>query len=116
MVLAADVYAEQLCYRGYGLALWVPEPSKFGEVQIGDVGYADKGGFYRLFNAALPAEHIINRDGVPPEFEMLQVNPRHVHKKKDYLNPGPLCSQSVRAAAVTIDGSSYVILLYIWSC
>ena len=99
MVLAADVYAEQLCYRGYGLPLWVPEPSKFGEVQIGDVGYVERGGFYRLFNAAFPADHPMNRDGVPPEFEVMEINPRHVHKRDNYLNPGPLCSRSVKGYA-----------------
>lgn len=108
MVLAADVYAEQLCYRGHGLPLWSPEPSKFGEVQIGDVGYVERGGFYRLFNAAFPVDHPTNRDGVPPEFEVLKINPQHVHKREDYLNPGPLCSRSVREAAANFSGSSYV--------
>ena len=53
---AYKIYAEQLFPLGHGHALWEPEPTRFGAVQIGDVGYLRDGAFYRLFNALRPAD------------------------------------------------------------
>lgn len=92
---AATTYAEQLVGRGYGLPLWHPEPTKFGEVQIGDVGYVDDGCFYRLFNAIRPASDPLNKWGVPENFVELVVNADFaLHTEENYLQPGPVCTTS----------------------
>ncbi|KAF9806321.1 hypothetical protein IEO21_08727 [Rhodonia placenta] len=60
------VYASQLFRCGEGLPLWSPEPTKHGEVLVGDVGYMRHGAFYRLFNATKAADDPINKEyGVP---------------------------------------------------
>lgn len=93
MSLAARNYAEQLVSRGYGLPLWYPEPSKFGEVEIGDVGFVDDGSFIRLFNALHPADHPMNARGVPEQFSILAVNGDELlHTNDQYLPPGPVCT------------------------
>ncbi|GJE89740.1 hypothetical protein PsYK624_058460 [Phanerochaete sordida] len=89
---AAVIYAEQLVSRGYGLPLWHPEPTKFGEVELGDVGFVSEGSFIRLFNAMRPAHDPINDDGVPPDFVILQVNERLLHSAKQHVSPGPICT------------------------
>ncbi|KAI0370551.1 hypothetical protein BV20DRAFT_1073972 [Pilatotrama ljubarskyi] len=66
-----DVYSKLLFRRGQGYPLWEPEPTRAGEVLIGDVGHIYQGAFYRLFNATLPADHPVNQPyGVPDEFEV----------------------------------------------
>lgn len=89
-------YAEQLIGLGYGLPLWQPEPTKFGEVQIGDVGYMFEGGFYRLFNALLPKDDPANRDGVPEGFSALNIDRKQLlHTQEHFLPPGPISTKSV---------------------
>lgn len=109
MTLAATVYAKQLFYRGHGLPMWIPEPSEFGTVQIGDVGYVVDGCFYRLFNATKPADHSLNCNGVPASYEPLVFKPSLVHRVNDYLPPGPLCSRSVRDAEIRIGIAACVL-------
>lgn len=70
---AAQVYARELRSHNYGEPLWQPEPSQYGEVLIGDVGFIEDGRFYRLFNAALPADDPVNAEfGVPDGFSTLR--------------------------------------------
>ena len=101
MTSAADVYAEQLISRRHGLPLWQPEPTKFGEVLIGDVGFVQNGCFYRLFNATKLACDPINAQcGVPRDFVPLRYNETALlHTVDDYLPPGPLYSASMRRIA-----------------
>ena len=90
---AAYIYAEQLVNRGYGLPLWQPEPTSFGEVLIGDVGFVDDGCFYRLFNAMLPADDPANARGVPEGFVPLGViEDDLIHTRHNFLPPGPVYS------------------------
>lgn len=97
MGIAANVYAEQLITRGHGWPLWVPEPSKEGEVLIGDVGYIYDGAFFRLFNVIYPEDHEVNNGGVPEGFVPLKFNQR-LHSVQDpFLPAGPLCSRSVQS-------------------
>ena len=121
MGLAAEVYAEQLLSKGHGLPLWIPEPSKFGQVLIGDVGYVYDGQFYRLFNATFPKDHIVNRGGVPEGFTMLDFDSRHVHRVERYLPAGTVvCSKSVKRMDLSAGSSMCVFLpallynLYHW--
>lgn len=99
---AAKIFAEQLGIFHYGHPLWYPEPTsgldgKEHEVHIGDVGYIDEdGAFCRLFNITFDADHPLNRGGVPGGFAPLSFDHNRLIKiKKNFLNPGPLCSRSV---------------------
>ncbi|EKM58729.1 uncharacterized protein PHACADRAFT_117841 [Phanerochaete carnosa HHB-10118-sp] len=98
MTSAAEIYANQLLPRRHGLPLWQPEPTKFGEVLIGDVGFILEGCFYRLFNAIRPADDPVNAHfGVPPDFVPLRYNETAMlHTTANYLPPGPLHSSSMR--------------------
>ncbi|GJE91470.1 hypothetical protein PsYK624_076200 [Phanerochaete sordida] len=103
----AYTYAEQLLSRGYGLPLWRPEPTKFGEVQLGDVGFVEDGRFYRLFNVTRPADDPLNRFGVPEGFETLQINEElHRHVEEQYLPPGPVCTTSTTWRKVEVEASA----------
>lgn len=98
MSSAAIIFAEQLVGRGHGLPLWRPEPTKFGEVLIGDVGFVDEGAFYRLFNAMRRQDDPINRRGVPEEFVVLSVNLDDLlHTDEEYLSPGPVHTATTTA-------------------
>ncbi|KAI0086257.1 hypothetical protein BDY19DRAFT_370479 [Irpex rosettiformis] len=105
MGLAAEVYAEQLLPKAHGLPLWIPEPSKFGEVLIGDVGYVYDGCFYRLFNVTHPPDDDVNQGGVPEEFEVLEYDPCLLHRVDQYLDAGVVCSKSVARADVSAAAS-----------
>ncbi|EKM58888.1 uncharacterized protein PHACADRAFT_249001 [Phanerochaete carnosa HHB-10118-sp] len=45
-----EIYSSSLDTLYLGHALWYPEPHVTGEPQIGDVGFARRGAFVRLFN------------------------------------------------------------------
>ena len=90
---APYLYAEQLIACGFGLPLWQPEPTSFGEVQIGDVGFVEDGCFYRLFNAMRPKSDPANARGVPEGFVQLEIDESElVHTTQDFLQPGPVYS------------------------
>ena len=103
---SALVYARELRAHGYGEPLWQPEPSQYGEVLIGDVGFIADGRFYRLFNATSAADDRVNAEfGVPDGFVPLQYNKRvHLQTNENYLPPGPICSKSMVLAKV--DGNA----------
>ncbi|PIL29922.1 hypothetical protein GSI_07832 [Ganoderma sinense ZZ0214-1] len=101
-----DVYAQLLSLRGHGLPLWEPEPTRFGEVLIGDVGYMQNGGFFRLFNSILPAEDPVNLGGVPQDYKQLQIPDTLRHHTRHALGAGAICSKGV--AAVNVDASAEV--------
>jgi hypothetical protein len=58
-----NVYREQLSSLYHGYALWEPDPVKglYDKVSIGDVGYVDRGFFYRMFNVTFPWDHPSNK-------------------------------------------------------
>ncbi|KAI0753577.1 hypothetical protein BC629DRAFT_1177844 [Irpex lacteus] len=109
MGLAATVYAELLYRQGHGHPLWYPEPSDgldgcVHEIHLGDVGYLDEsGGFRRLFNITVPAEHELNKGGVPDSFTPVTFNPALRRRREKALDPGELCSEGVER--VRIDGT-----------
>ena len=104
MGLAAEVYAEQLLSKAHGLPLWIPEPSKFGEVLIGDVGYVYDGSFYRLFNVTRSPDHPINQGGLPDNFEVLEYDSCLLHRVDQYLDAGVVCSKSVKRSDISASG------------
>jgi hypothetical protein len=102
MASAAAVYAAQLIPKRHGMPLWQPEPTKFGEVLIGDVGFLDDGCFYRIFNATKPSDDPINKCcGIPADFTPLCYNETALrHTIDHYLPPGPLYSSSIARTEV----------------
>jgi len=71
-----EIYHEHLLLKKRGIPLWVPGPSKNlppeyrrKGIAFGDVGILHHSGeFDFLFNVFLPADHPINRAGVPESF------------------------------------------------
>ncbi|EKM49286.1 uncharacterized protein PHACADRAFT_107073 [Phanerochaete carnosa HHB-10118-sp] len=74
---ASLIYADQLRNHGHGKPLWQPEPSQYGEILIGDVGFIEDGCFYWLFNCTLTAEDPVHADfGVLHGYVSLEYNNR----------------------------------------
>ncbi|OBZ75132.1 hypothetical protein A0H81_04838 [Grifola frondosa] len=84
-----NVYADQLSYYSLGTALWVPEPLT-GDVQLGDVGFFQKGSFRRLFNT-------LDSSSVPEGMQTLSIQDDILrHQTPNLLRPEQtLCSRSV---------------------
>lgn len=109
---ANKVYAEQLFPLGHGMPLWEPEPNGTGEVEIGDIGYIQDGGFYRLFNATRPVDHPINEHFRCPEaYQPLVTNDRLCYTRPHAIPPGTLCSKSIKRTEVDVQASVYVSLV-----
>ena len=106
MGLAADVYAELLSRYKHGHPLWSPEPVEgldgcIREVQPGDVGYINKfGGFRRLFNITVQAQHDLYAGGVPAGFVPITFSRALRCTKEDALDPGTLCSDGIESREV----------------
>ena len=101
MGLACHVYTKLMFQQAHGHPLWEPEPTKSGEVLIGDVGYILDGGFYRLFNATLPSEHPVHqRSGIPEDYEPFVYPDTLLHRRSNAISAGPICSKSVVARNV----------------
>jgi len=62
-MVAYETYANALATKGHGHPLWEPDPGAYDPVDLGDVGYLDKGAFVKLFNAS---NNSGNRLGLPP--------------------------------------------------
>ncbi|KAF8266750.1 hypothetical protein EI94DRAFT_138204 [Lactarius quietus] len=106
-----NTFRDQLAiaHPTFGYALWEPveqgQPEEqYPPVDVGDVGYVDKGNFTRLFNALLPGDHPSHqRFGVPDGYEPLGLStPNHINRGPLY--PGNFCS-----CGVTLEsgGSEY---------
>ncbi|KIP08045.1 hypothetical protein PHLGIDRAFT_127288 [Phlebiopsis gigantea 11061_1 CR5-6] len=115
---AAYIYADQLISRGHGLPLWQPEPTRLGEILVGDVGFTEEGCFYRLFNVLRPEGDSANARGVPEGFVPLRVNEEDiVHTNPEFIPPGPVCStQSVNFKAQAGASSHSLGAAYTFNC
>lgn len=51
-----DIYAAELASKGFGHAMWFPEPNQHGIPEKGDVGFIYEGRFRRLFNVIKPQD------------------------------------------------------------
>ena len=74
-----DIFRDELAtkYSAYGHALWEPSPGEsYTSVEIGDVGFIDKGRFHRLFNILLSGDDPSHQDGVPQGHEPLVLRTR----------------------------------------
>ena len=106
---AALVYAEQLRSHGHGEPLWQPEPTQYGEVLIGDVGFAQEGRFFRLFNVLRPADDPANARGVPSNFSPLEINSAFlVDTVPSFLPPGPVYNNKTTNCKAGAGASAYV--------
>ncbi|GBE78897.1 predicted protein [Sparassis crispa] len=109
MANAWDVYATQLFRCGHGYPLWEPEPTKHGEVRVGDVGYMREGAFYRLFNATVPADDPINsRYGVPDRtsYKPFQHSDYILNRLEAALPALPICSKSVKSVSASAQAGA----------
>jgi hypothetical protein len=97
MASAADVYAEQLISKRYGMPLWQPELPNIREALIGDVGFLQNGCSRRLFSATKPRDDPVNQHYVvPADFNPLQCNETALlHTVDCHLLPGPLHNSSI---------------------
>ena len=92
-----NVYREQLLPLHHGYALWEPEPVKgfYDKVSIGDVGYVERGFFYRMFNVTLPWDNPSNNkfgEDEPEHYKPMDRNllaniPQKRFNKGDYYSP-----------------------------
>jgi hypothetical protein len=106
----SQVYADQLLHCGHGTALWEPEPSHLGEVQIGDVGFIQEGTFYRLFNILHSPDDPLNVHGVPSGFEQLIIDKDfYIETKEGALQPGPIYNEQTIKAHVKAEITAYVV-------
>ena len=73
-----DIFREEIAikYPSHGCALWAPSPPVGGRylaVQVGDVGFIERGSFRRLFNILLPKDDKSHQGSVPPYHEPLKI-------------------------------------------
>lgn len=103
---AATVYAQELSAYGYGHPLWCPEPTRgldgcIRGIHLGDVGYIDEdGGFRRLFNVTVGANHELNTGGVPEGFTPVEYNESLRSVRDNFLHPRPFCSETVEGRSL----------------
>ncbi|KAF9812914.1 hypothetical protein IEO21_05910 [Rhodonia placenta] len=101
MSVTYDVYAQQLFRLGQGYPLWEPEPKDGVEVEIGDVGYLHRGGFYRIFNALRDPQDPLNATlGTPPDFEKFSSGAMQPHRVENAIASGPVASKTLRKISV----------------
>ena len=111
---AWTIYANQLFPQGYGYPLWQPDPDPTAarEVQIGDVGWLDNGGFFQLFNARTKEQESQMHADVPEGF--VPFDPPNLivsgPTKSETAIP-PLCSQTVETfnASGSAQATTYVL-------
>ncbi|KAH9919622.1 uncharacterized protein B0H18DRAFT_937123 [Fomitopsis serialis] len=98
MAASEEVYAKELFKCGKGYPLWQPEATEDDiEIELGDVGYLDKGGFCRLFNALRDKEDPLNNkpQHVPDGFERFTID-MQPKRTPNAIGAGPLLSRTVK--------------------
>lgn len=101
---AYNIYAKELFPRRHGYALWHPEHTKSGELQIGDVGYLHDGAFYRMFSATCSGEQ---KYGVPDDHKPYIFNTFLLNQTKDVIKAS-LASKSVTSYDISGNAGTYV--------
>ncbi|KAG6812118.1 hypothetical protein H0H92_004285 [Tricholoma furcatifolium] len=112
MPAAHDIYVEQLCGLDYGTPLYYPEPDSRpngGPIEIGDVGYVQKGLFTRLFNVTRSGDDPRQRYGVPKGFQPLTMG--DIRTVDAALEPGPLKSEIVFSVDAGVGASGILQFL-----
>ncbi|KAM5541093.1 hypothetical protein V8D89_005226 [Ganoderma adspersum] len=106
---AWTIYAKQLYPQGYGYPLWQPDPDpKASPVDIADVGWLDKGGFFQLFNSRMKLEDASRQvhARVPEGFVPFDPPDLFVSGPHPSLVAPPLCSETIETSEVS--GSAQV--------
>ncbi|KZT13292.1 WD40 repeat-like protein [Laetiporus sulphureus 93-53] len=94
---ACDVYSKALFRVGHGYPLWDPEPTKHGEVRVGDVGFLADGALFRLFNVLAPADDAVQtKYGVYKGYEPFKRKTDYGNNNERHIGPGPVCSKTVK--------------------
>ena len=98
-------YQETLSKLGYGIPLWIPEPTN-DEVLIGDVGFFDEyGSWCRMFNILhAETDAQVNRQGVPSGFEPLSPDTYELKRIPRIIRAGVHFTQSVRKTSIQVAG------------
>jgi hypothetical protein len=109
-----ETYAKKLLRAHcHGYPLWIPEPDnnlpdayRAQGIRIGDLGYvSDSGRFEYLFNILEPAEHEINVDRTPDNFEVLPLNrARAIAITESMHEPDTdICSEKMKKRIISCD-------------
>ena len=109
-ILECKFYVKELRPLGYGLPLFEPNPAGYDHVRIGDVGIANRDGYFtRIFNCFAQADHDINTQyGVPEGFKPLEVRPP-LTSSRQALEPGHWYkSHHIHQIEGSVDFSAYV--------
>ncbi|KAF8802926.1 hypothetical protein BYT27DRAFT_7341153 [Phlegmacium glaucopus] len=96
------IYVRNLLNQGHGWPIYVPGPNKRlpkmyrrKGMRIGDVGiFKNRGSFEFFFNICHPANHRINRQGVPKNFKQLQIQPTDIQEHSEFNGPDSYISSS----------------------
>ncbi|KAJ7744180.1 hypothetical protein B0H16DRAFT_995457 [Mycena metata] len=91
-----DLYSRLLLAKGHGYPLSCPQPSddlpppcRTRGIEIGDVGVlTSDGSFDVFFNICRGRDDPVNRDGVPPGFEPVDLRSGDVTSRESYHRPG----------------------------
>jgi hypothetical protein len=111
----SEVYTRLLLPKGHGCPIWCPEPDenlslayREGGIRIGHVGrIVPDGGFDPLFNICFGADDPINSDGVPQDFEQLDLEPQDVTIRSKHHNRGShMCSKPLEKRPNKIEADS----------
>ena len=108
---AWSIYAQQLFHHRYGYPLWMPEyDPRLGEVEIGDVGWINEGGFYPLFNTLKSIDEPQPRGVVPEGHESMNVSSLIISDPRQIVTQPLLCGGSIKQvkASATVTASGFV--------
>lgn len=114
MAASEEVYAKELFKLSKGYPLWQPEATEDDiEVELGDVGYLDKGCFCRLFNACRERDDPLNNKPhhVPDDFQKFTVE-MQPKRNNNAVDPGAMISKSVKKLG---GGASLLVYVFVIS-
>ncbi|TFK90269.1 hypothetical protein K466DRAFT_597110 [Polyporus arcularius HHB13444] len=99
------IYAQELGGMGYGHPMWHPDAvKKCGEVQLGDIGYLDRGRFHLLFNCTRPRDdesHTARYERLPDHFEPFRYDQESVQGPMSNITHPVLSSRSSRETKIS---------------
>lgn len=105
-----ELYAKTM-FNHFGLPLWHADPEVDGtygarEVDLGSVGFLDRGEFRHLFNAMKDKDDPFNRKRVPDTFDMFDPPNLTITAPKPNLRQPYVASGSVGELRVALEGDA----------
>ena len=102
-----DIYSKAM-FSPYGFPLWHANPElddTYGsqEVDLGSVGYVDRGRFRHLFHARKHADDPFNAGRVPPTFERFRPKNLRITASEPIFRKPYVVSRSVGNPIVLMD-------------